>query len=209
MEETINGRLNELIQVLGVSKNGFAQKINVSSALISKITTQRINFGVDVIEKIISAYPSINLIWLVAGEGEMFQKKAQQITPDTPYEPLSKEYFLDFKLSYLAVVENEIIDLVNLIDRVQGKGTTIRALSEVKGLFKPVYDKIDKFTSRSDLLSNKELEDEARALFSSLNQHATRFENYRRDLFQKFYNLFNNGIFERQIIISKTSKESK
>jgi len=65
-------RLNQLIAYLNVSKNEFAREIGVSSAMISKITTKDINFGVDVLEKIIGRYKLLNPLWLLTGIGYMW-----------------------------------------------------------------------------------------------------------------------------------------
>jgi hypothetical protein len=64
-------RINELISSLGISKNKFAKAIGTSSAMISKVTTQDINYGVDLAGKIISTFPSVNPVWLLTGVGEM------------------------------------------------------------------------------------------------------------------------------------------
>jgi transcriptional regulator with XRE-family HTH domain len=69
--ETINSRLIYYINHLGLSKNSFARKINTSSAMISKITTKDINFGVDVLVKIVQKCPELNIYWLLTGNGEM------------------------------------------------------------------------------------------------------------------------------------------
>ena len=70
--ETKRNRINYLIERFGISKNQFAKEIGTSSAMISKITTKDINFGVDVLEKIISRYPEVNFIWLLTGQGQPF-----------------------------------------------------------------------------------------------------------------------------------------
>jgi hypothetical protein len=85
-KETIKDRLNLLISCLGISKNQFAKEIGTSSAMISKITTQDINFGVDIIEKIISTFPRINNVWLLTGIGNMFNENVPSDTPsETPF----------------------------------------------------------------------------------------------------------------------------
>lgn len=67
----INTRLDTFISSLGVSKNQFATSLGTSSAMISKITKQKVNFGVDILEKIITTYPHLNQQWLLTGIGEM------------------------------------------------------------------------------------------------------------------------------------------
>lgn len=69
---SLRDRLNHIINTLRLSKNEFAREIGISSAMISKITTKDINFGIDVYQKIISRYPEINQSWLLTGVGNMW-----------------------------------------------------------------------------------------------------------------------------------------
>jgi predicted transcriptional regulator len=121
-KETIKDRLNLLISSLGISKNQFAKEIGTSSAMISKITTQDINFGVDIIEKIISTFPRVNNVWLLTGVGKMFNENVPSDTPsETPFhtplveknEGLSSK---NLETDYLIIKANELItDLENRI----------------------------------------------------------------------------------------------
>ena len=72
--ESIGTRLGQLIIALGVSKNQFSKQIGTSSAMISKVTGQKINFGIEIIEKIIKAYPQLNIDWLLTGIGSMWRE---------------------------------------------------------------------------------------------------------------------------------------
>ncbi|WP_316777736.1 hypothetical protein [Pedobacter antarcticus] len=72
---TVKDRLNELITELKLSKNEFAREVGISSAMISKITTKDVNFGIDVYQRIISRYPSLNQQWLLFGAGEIWVDK--------------------------------------------------------------------------------------------------------------------------------------
>ncbi|WP_295799959.1 helix-turn-helix transcriptional regulator [Mucilaginibacter sp.] len=69
---SLRSRINELISHLKLSKNEFAREIGLSSAMVSKITTKDINFGIDVYQKIISKYTNLNQQWLLTGVGEMW-----------------------------------------------------------------------------------------------------------------------------------------
>lgn len=68
-------RINELITALGLSKNKFAKALGSSSAVISKITTTDVNYGIELAERIISTFPSVNPSWLLSGNGEMMLPK--------------------------------------------------------------------------------------------------------------------------------------
>lgn len=71
MKTTHKERINQLIDALGLSKNKFAKAVGTSSAVISNITTANVNYGIELAEKIISTFPSVNPSWLLSGIGEM------------------------------------------------------------------------------------------------------------------------------------------
>ena len=72
--ENTSERLSKFITYLGITKNGFAKQIGTSSALISKLTTQDVDFRIDILQKIVGKYPYINLQWLLTGVGDMLQE---------------------------------------------------------------------------------------------------------------------------------------
>lgn len=69
--QTIPERLSSFIESTKMSKNQFASKIGTSSALISKLTKQDIDFRIEILNKISAHYPELNLNWLLTGVGEM------------------------------------------------------------------------------------------------------------------------------------------
>lgn len=80
----INSRLDAFINYLGMSKNQFASSLGTSSAMISKITKNKVNFGVDILEKIITKYSHLNQLWLLTGIGDMVSDNHTNNThPDT------------------------------------------------------------------------------------------------------------------------------
>jgi hypothetical protein len=70
--EDINTRLSTVITALKMSKNKFSKEIGTSSAMISKITGTKTNFGIEIVEKIVSRFPQLNFNWILTGVGEMW-----------------------------------------------------------------------------------------------------------------------------------------
>lgn len=66
-------RIVELINWLQVNKNQFAMSIGVPQAILSHILSGRNKPSLDVIRKILLAYPQLNAEWLLLGKGEMFR----------------------------------------------------------------------------------------------------------------------------------------
>lgn len=79
MEDTINGRIDSLINSLRMNKNSFGKFINVSPQNIHNIIGERKSKpSSEILEKIVTAVNSLqsarklNLEWLLTGKGQMF-----------------------------------------------------------------------------------------------------------------------------------------
>lgn len=71
-------RLNQFIELKGISKYKFYQKTGLSNGALDKGD----NLGSDKCEKIHYAFPEINLVWLLTGQGDMLINDR----PSTPVE---------------------------------------------------------------------------------------------------------------------------
>lgn len=72
---TIKDRVYSFIQKTGINARQFEQTVGLSNGAVSKMgnSTRR-----SVLDKIISAYPQINQVWLLTGEGEMLKAEASE-----------------------------------------------------------------------------------------------------------------------------------
>lgn len=68
--------LQELMDSLQINAAQFAEEIGVQRSSISHFLSGRNNPSLDVIRKILTAYPKVNADWLIFGEGEMFKQSA-------------------------------------------------------------------------------------------------------------------------------------
>ena len=64
-------RILQIIQKESLTNAEFAEKIGISTSSLSHILTERNKPSLEVVMRIHKAYPSINLNWLLYGEGEM------------------------------------------------------------------------------------------------------------------------------------------
>lgn len=64
-------RILQIIQEESLTNAEFAEKIGISTSSLSHILTERNKPSLEVVMRIHKAYPSINLNWLLYGEGEM------------------------------------------------------------------------------------------------------------------------------------------
>ncbi|WP_291585869.1 hypothetical protein [Bacteroides sp.] len=65
----IKERLVQLCDALNVTPNQFSLQIGKSREFIRKITGE---IGSDALRNIIRIYPTINIMWIITGEGEKF-----------------------------------------------------------------------------------------------------------------------------------------
>lgn len=87
-------RIKLILDYFDISPSVFADKIGVQRSSISHILSGRNNPSLDIIHKIITKFPDINPMWLIAGKGEMKQlslfdeveKKARKNGTDDTYE---------------------------------------------------------------------------------------------------------------------------
>lgn len=134
--ENIGTRLNQLITALGVSKNQFSKQIGTSSAMISKITGQKVNFGIEIIEKIIKAYPQVNSHWILTGVGTMWRENHNnepQLNPQlsTSTSPNKKGQFdVSVKITSEAELIEKIRSNANKADFMFQKLVDVRILLE-------------------------------------------------------------------------------
>lgn len=63
-------RIKLLISLSGLTKNAYAEKIDVCAQTLYKCTNGRMP-AVELVQKILIAYPDISAEWLLMGEGEM------------------------------------------------------------------------------------------------------------------------------------------
>lgn len=71
---TINERIAEVVNMSGLRKTAFAEKINVSQSLISLICSGKTGVSDRTISDICRVF-GVNEIWLRTGDGEMLAKK--------------------------------------------------------------------------------------------------------------------------------------
>lgn len=65
-------RILQLMKSANLSNAEFAEKIGISTSSLSHIFSGRNNPSLDVVMRIHKSYPSVNLNWLLYGEGEMY-----------------------------------------------------------------------------------------------------------------------------------------
>jgi transcriptional regulator with XRE-family HTH domain len=122
---TIHYRIEVLIKALGITKNQFSTEIGTSSAMISKITKNKVNFGVDILLKIINSYPQINADWLLKGIGEMFDNTVKSNfinqSADLVATVNTDKYVMNVNLGTYKVIQKNHWKLVTELRSMEGE----------------------------------------------------------------------------------------
>ena len=71
----MQNRILQLLTAENISQTEFARKIGVSGPNVTHIITGRNKPSYDFILRIASAYPTLNLEWLLFGQGKMYKEK--------------------------------------------------------------------------------------------------------------------------------------
>jgi DNA-binding Xre family transcriptional regulator len=113
-------RITQFCDHKGVSKNEFSSQMGLSNSYMSKMMgPKNSSVGSKIIEKIVRAYPEINLRWLITGEGEMLIDPVKNELPVGPCQQCNLR-------------ERLLHTQENLIDRLQERLEELNQLSENK-----------------------------------------------------------------------------
>lgn len=82
----MNSRLKQFLAAENISQSQFADTINVVRASVSHVLSGRNKPGYDFIKAIMTAYPHLNMEWLMIGKGKMYKsgEGAASIATETP-----------------------------------------------------------------------------------------------------------------------------
>lgn len=73
----MNTRLKQFLAAENITQSEFADTIKVVRASVSHVLAGRNNPGYDFIKSIMTAYPNLNIEWLMLGEGRMYKSNLQ------------------------------------------------------------------------------------------------------------------------------------
>lgn len=75
---TVNERVMEIMKRENLSQKEFASILDISQPVLTYVANGRNKVSLDIVTKIASKYPEINLRWLVLGEGETRQETVRE-----------------------------------------------------------------------------------------------------------------------------------
>lgn len=82
MENSLTERIRQLMEQLGMNKKTFSEKIGENPSKISHIFMGRNNPSLDMLQKILRAFPDVSPDWLIMGRGESLLNNERQKIDD-------------------------------------------------------------------------------------------------------------------------------
>lgn len=87
----MKNRIRQLMEYTGMSQKDFSNKLGISPASLSSIFTGRTSPTNKHVKAIHTAFPNVNISWLLFGEGDMFTHE-EAPSPDSFFAPLGEQH---------------------------------------------------------------------------------------------------------------------
>ncbi len=130
--DELNKRVVEVMEHFSNSKSDFALKLGIGLPTIAHIFSGRNKPGVDILQKILLTYPTVNATWLMIGKGEI---------------TITEKASID--------IENELIRINSLIENLN---TFNNNTSEVIAYHKLFLDELRHISELDVLLTNSQID---------------------------------------------------
>jgi len=123
-------RFDKYLEVKGLNDNKVTVQLGLSIGLIGKARKEGGDLGKKSIEKILSFYADLNRVWLLTGQGEMFNQVPNVIS-DSQEKNITKS------------IENNYVGLLKEKDeRIKEKDERIKLLEELKDNIKSENERL-------------------------------------------------------------------
>ncbi len=86
--DALNERVCAIMDKFSSSKSAFANELGIGLPSITHITSGRNKPGIDILQKILHTYPTINAAWLLIGKGDMITQEKPGIDIDNELNAL-------------------------------------------------------------------------------------------------------------------------
>ena len=77
--DELNKRVLSVMEAMKLSKSSFALALDISLPVLTHISSGRNKPGLELIQKVLSNFPSISPDWLVLGKGNMYREEQKSI----------------------------------------------------------------------------------------------------------------------------------
>jgi transcriptional regulator with XRE-family HTH domain len=126
MSESISDRIQLLMKELGYNKNSFSKAIGLSNNVtIGRIVNENRQPSYEILSRIAQTFGSVNIRWLLSGEGEMLQKEKSEKVEGYDNMPTP-----DIIKHYEKMVDRQDKQIERLLEQVARLESDIRNLQE-------------------------------------------------------------------------------
>ena len=141
-------RIAVFIHCKKITPHAFEQKIDLSNGYFSKQLKHLGSVGSDILIKIYQAYPELDILWVLTGEGQMLKEGGQQDRQidDTILEDFTNKYTSESK---------KLKKLENDFDKLQ---TSLSDKDKIIGLYEFMLNGNPPITSSSSSSSVKRMD---------------------------------------------------
>lgn len=95
-------RIRELMEMDGLNATEFSKKVKINSSVVSNILNAKNQPSFDVIQKIIAAYPEVDIAWLMTGHGDLFGEESSESASEEIEDAADAEVSLFHDASFLS-----------------------------------------------------------------------------------------------------------
>ncbi|MBF4518092.1 hypothetical protein IRZ71_17135 [Flavobacterium sp. ANB] len=92
----------------------FANKLNISTSLVTEICKKRTNAGITPIQNLVNTYPEIDANWLLTGKGSMLRNSSIEVNINYKELAEARLEIIDLKEEKIERLNKEIEGLKNL-----------------------------------------------------------------------------------------------
>ena len=121
---TINGRIREIILSAGITDSAFAKRIGVTQSVIASMFQRGTEPSAKVLTSILLTYEDISAEWLLRGKGQML---LSEVTPDPNIEQMKR--LVDTITTLLGIITEQTITnqlLTEELKKAKGELTMLK-----------------------------------------------------------------------------------
>lgn len=128
-------RLEIILEFYSVSASAFADSIGVQRSALSHLMSGRNKPSLDLIMKIVEAYPEVDLYWLLNGKGNFPKDNSAENKPATPLPPkLISDLFSSNDNAEESTTVNSVQD--EQIPKIENQPAALTDIEQIVVLYK-------------------------------------------------------------------------
>ncbi len=121
MDENFASRFGKWMEETGINANQITVKAGLSIGLIGKLLNGGKGLSIEQLEKVLYAYPDLNVDWLITGRGEMISQRVVHSTEKNNDERPTLRDIITDQRKEISSLNREIGALTEKVNRLERK----------------------------------------------------------------------------------------